>query len=187
MADERQREYQRKYDKKTKMISVKYILSDMREYDRLKEYLEKTGQSANSFIKSLINDFFEQKKYVLNEEKIADYFKDYNVDGELLDKLKNKVGGDRFNMIMDYYKDGIESELCDAYVEKGDDFDEWIEQFIEDIEAGDIDTNVPDKEFEKIIDLSISQNMGYVYYSIWSPYHNFINLSSVPKFKIGIT
>ena len=67
---------------------------------------------------------------------------------------------------MDYYKDGIESELCDAYVEKGDDFDEWIEQFIEDIEAGDIDTNVPDKEFEKIIDLSISQNMGYVYYSI---------------------
>ena len=50
MADERQREYQRKYDKKTKMISVKYILSDMREYDRLKEYLEKTGQSANSFI-----------------------------------------------------------------------------------------------------------------------------------------
>lgn len=41
MADERQREYQRKYDKKTKMISVKYILSDMREYDRLKEYLEK--------------------------------------------------------------------------------------------------------------------------------------------------
>ena len=70
MADERQREYQRKYDKKTKMISVKYILSDMREYDRLKEYLEKTGQSANSFIKSLINDFFEQKKYVLNIDHI---------------------------------------------------------------------------------------------------------------------
>ena len=74
MADERQREYQKRYDKKTKMISVKYALSEMEDYDRFMEYLEKTGRSANGFIKELINDFFEKEKYVLNDKKIADYF-----------------------------------------------------------------------------------------------------------------
>ncbi len=43
MADERQRGYQKKYDKKTKMISVKYVKHDMDDYDRFKEYLERTG------------------------------------------------------------------------------------------------------------------------------------------------
>lgn len=164
MADKRQREYQRKYDMKTKMISVKYVLCDMDDYDRLKKYLEKTGKSANGFIKELINDFFEHKKYEINDRRVADYFKAYNVDGELLDKLKNIVGEERFNMIMDCNKSNIETELYDAYIDRGDDFDEWIEQFLSDIECGDIDINVSDKEFRKIIDNSLSQTMGCVYY-----------------------
>lgn len=164
MADERQREYQKKYDEKTKMISVKYVLSDMDDYDRLREYLKKTGKSANSFIKELINDFFENKKYVMNENRIADYFKDYNVDGELLEKLKNKVGESRFDIIMDYCKSAIETQLYDAFVERGDEFDEWIEQFLSDIECGDIDINVSDKEFWKIIDVSISDIIREVTY-----------------------
>lgn len=40
------------------MVSVKYVLSDMKDYIRLKEYLDRTGQTANNFIKDLINDFF---------------------------------------------------------------------------------------------------------------------------------
>lgn len=36
MADERQRGYQKKYDKKTKMISEKYVKHDMDDYNRLK-------------------------------------------------------------------------------------------------------------------------------------------------------
>lgn len=107
--------------------------------------------------------FFERKKYVMNDERVADYFKDYNVSGELLDNLKKTVGNDKFNIIMDIYKSTIESELYDAYMGKGDSFDEWIELFLSDIESGDIDINVPEKEFRKIIDMSIYQNVGAVY------------------------
>ena len=82
----KQKEYQRNYDKKTKMISVKYALHEMDDYDRFMNYLERTGKSANGFIKELINDFFEHKKYVMDDERVADYFVDYNVSGELLDK-----------------------------------------------------------------------------------------------------
>lgn len=187
MADERQRGYQKKYDKKTKMISVKYVKHDMGDYNRLKKYLEQTGKSANGFIKELINDFFERKKYVMNDERVADYFKDYNVDGELLEKLKNKVGETKYGMIMDYCSSTIETQLYDAFVERGDEFDEWIEQFLSDIESGDIDINVSDKEFWKIIDASISERIREVTYYGWFLYHNLIILSSVPKLKIGIT
>lgn len=186
MADERQREYQKRYGKKTKMISVKYALSEMDDYDRLKAYLEKTGRSVNGFIKELINDFFEKEKYVLNDKKIADYFTDYEVSAQLLQKLQDTIGKDKFDIIMDICRDAIESELYYAFLDRGGAFDEWIEQFIDDIEEGDIDINVSDKEFRKIIDKSISQNMGSVYYD-WFLYHEFRNLSSVPKLKIGIT
>lgn len=54
-----QKAAQKKYDQKTKMVSVKYTLSDMKEYQRLKSYLDMSGQSTNKFIKSLIHNFFE--------------------------------------------------------------------------------------------------------------------------------
>lgn len=69
----KQKEYQKNYDKKTKMISVKYALHEMDDYDRLMNYLERTGKSANGFIKELINDFFEHKKYEMNDRRVADY------------------------------------------------------------------------------------------------------------------
>lgn len=160
-----QKDYQKKYDKKTKIVSVKYVLSDMKDYIRLKEYLDRTGQTANSFIKDLINDFFEHKKYEMNDGRVADYFKDFNINEELLDKLKTEVGENKFNIIMDYYRDTIKDELYDAYMDKGAAFDEWIELFINDIECGEIDINIPDQDFRRMIDVNISQNMGYVFYS----------------------
>ena len=157
-----QKDYQKKYDKTTKIVSVKYVLSDMKDYMRLKEYLDRTGQTANSFIKDLINDFFEHKKYEMNEERIADYYKDYNVDIELLDKLKNVVGNERLDIIMGCHKSDIESDIYDAFVGKGECFDEWIEQFLLDVECGDIDINVSDEEFRKVISHSMSGNVGCI-------------------------
>ena len=160
----KQKEYQRNYDKKTKMISVKYVISDMKDYNRLKKYLEQTGKSANGFIKELINDFFEKEKYDLNRRRIADYFVDYNVSEELLVRLKETVGNDKYQIIMEYYRDCISDELDSVYNDKGDVFDEWIEKFLLDIECGEINIDVPEKEFREIIDTSISDNVQEVVY-----------------------
>ena len=100
----------------------------------------------------------------MDDERVADYYVDYNVSGELLDKLKNKVGQSRFDIIMDYCKSSLESQLYDTFIGRGDEFDEWIEQFISDIECGDIDINVSDEEFEDIIDESISSCMHEIMY-----------------------
>ncbi len=157
-----QREYQKRYDKKTKMISIKYVLSDMDDYDRLMEYLERTGKSANGFIKELINDFFEQKKYVMDDSRIAEYFTDYEVSRELLDKLKTTVGSVKYDLIMDCCKDNIESDIYMAFCDRGDTFDEWIEQFLEDIESGDIDINIDEIEFRKLVDKSMWGVVGNI-------------------------
>ena len=42
VASIKQKEYQQKYDKKTKMISVKYVKHDMDDYDRCMDWGFKT-------------------------------------------------------------------------------------------------------------------------------------------------
>lgn len=159
-----QKDYQKKYDEKTQSVTIKYTPADMSDYDRMMKYLEKTGKSRSSFIKELINDFFENKKYTVTESRIADYYKIYNVDGELLDKLKVVVGEEKYNIILDFCKTVVECELYDAYIDKGDDFDNWIEEFLDEIQNGEVDINVSNEEFEKIIDKSISYNLKSVIY-----------------------
>ena len=160
-----QKDYQKKYDLKTQSVTIKYTPADMSDYNRMMRYLEKTGKSRSSFIKELINDFFEKEKYTINENRIADYFKIYNVDGELLDKLKAVIGEKKYNIILDFCKILVEGELYDAYIDRGDDLDNWIVEFLSEIENGDIDINVSDQEFEKIIDKSICRTIKSVCYS----------------------
>ena len=131
-----QKDYQKKYDEKTQSVTIKYTPADMSDYDRMMKYLEKTGKSRSSFIKELINDFFENEKYAITESRIADYYKIYNVDGELLDKLKAVVGEEKYNIILGIFKTFVEDELYDAYIYKGDDVDVWIEDFIDEIKNG---------------------------------------------------
>ena len=50
-----QKDYQKKYDKKTKSITIKYTPADMSDYDRMMKYLKSSGKSRSSFIKELIN------------------------------------------------------------------------------------------------------------------------------------
>lgn len=59
IVSEAQKAAQKKYDQKIKMVSIKYTPSNMNEYQRLKNYLDSTGQSTNGFIKNLINNFFQ--------------------------------------------------------------------------------------------------------------------------------
>lgn len=59
---EAQKAAQKRYDQeKTKMLSVKYTPVDMEDYEKLKEYLTESGESANWLIKELIHNFLTMK------------------------------------------------------------------------------------------------------------------------------
>ena len=166
-----QREYQKKYDKKTKMISVKYVLSDMHDYDRLMEYLEKTGQSTNSFIKMLINGFFKKgyDRYeypVPKEYERREYYKYACISDEYFEKLKSILGDDeeKYNMVLDHYADCIKEELEYAFEEKGYAFEEWVDNLEESINNGEINLNLSERDFREIIKESMDQFIREIMY-----------------------
>ena len=49
------------YRKKIDRMAIKYGISELKESDRLRMYLEQTGQSANSYIKGLIKRDLDSK------------------------------------------------------------------------------------------------------------------------------
>ena len=57
-----QKAAQKKYDEKTKMISIKYSPVDMADYERMRAHLEVSGLSANQVIKGLTHTYFEEGK-----------------------------------------------------------------------------------------------------------------------------
>lgn len=160
-----QKDYQKKYDEKTQSVTIKYTPADMPDFDRMMKYLDRTGKSRSSFIKELINDFFEKEKYYLNEERIAKEFCLYAVDDDVLEKLKNTVGDSKYNVFVKYCASIFESEFIDAYTERGCAFENWINELIDDIESGDINIDISDKEFERIIDRNMADNnFGDIYF-----------------------
>lgn len=155
-----QKDYQKKYDKKTKSITIKYTPADMSDYDRMMKYLELNGKSRSSFIKELINDFFEKKE----EDVIAKYYQEYYVDDEHIQKLKQLLGENRYKMFVDIQADDILSDLAMAFEEYGIVFEEWIDQLEEDVRRGDININISDDEFKRVIENRLSATMGRIFY-----------------------
>ncbi len=56
---------QTEYKKKLKQFKVQYSLNDAQEGERIKAYLEQTGQTANSYIKGLIKNDLDKKGFML--------------------------------------------------------------------------------------------------------------------------
>lgn len=54
-------ESKKKYSKKLIRFTVEYSLKDIEEGKKLKEYLELTGQSGNSYLKELIKKDLDEK------------------------------------------------------------------------------------------------------------------------------
>lgn len=52
---------QEAYRKKSIQFAISYRPTDIEEGQRLKKYLEKTGQSANSYLKELIKKDLDEK------------------------------------------------------------------------------------------------------------------------------
>lgn len=57
---------QKEYQKKTRQYKVQYGLQD-RDGERVKAYLEQTGQSANSYIKALIKADLDSKGFNVDD------------------------------------------------------------------------------------------------------------------------
>lgn len=164
-----QKDYQRKYDKKTKIVSAKYVLSDMQDYDRLMDYLKRTGQTANSFIKRLVNGFFE-KGYgnygypIPRECEKGEYYKFDYISDESFRELERILGGDaeKYNMVLDYYDGCIKDELGYALEEKGIAFEEWVADFGESVSSGAVSLDLQGSDFKKLIEKSMGQSIGEI-------------------------
>lgn len=55
------------YRKKIDRMAIKYGISELNESERLRAYLNQTGQSANSYIKGLIKADLDSKNVPYNE------------------------------------------------------------------------------------------------------------------------
>lgn len=141
-----QKDYQKKYDEKTQPVTIKYTPADMSDYNRMMRHLESTGKSRSSFIKELINDFFEsgkdKKHVVYKENEKAEYFKFEFIDDEDLDKLKRLLNNDnKYNRTLDAYAHVIESDIEDLVEEKASLFTYWISELQDMINCKEIDIN----------------------------------------------
>ena len=160
-----QKDYQKKYDNKTKMVSIKYVLSDMSDHDRLMDYLKRTDQTAYCFIKKLINGFFEKgydgySSYPIPKEyEKREYYKFDCISDEYFEKLKKILRGDeeKYNMVLDYYDSCIKDEIEYAFEDKGGEFEEWVDFFEESINNGEVDLNLSGRDFKNMIGESMSQ------------------------------
>lgn len=159
-----QKDYQKKYDEKTQSVTIKYTPADMPDYDRMMKYLEKTGKSRSSFIKNLINEFFENQTYYKYEKKIAEYYSSRNVSEEYIEKLKRLIGNEKYNIIMDVVSNNIKDELESVFEEHGAIFEEWIDRLEDDINCKEINIDVSDDKFKHMIDEHLYNSMGTIYY-----------------------
>lgn len=55
---------QKKYREKSIQFAVNYRPTDIKEGQRVKAYLDQTGQSANAYIKKLIKNDLDQKGFM---------------------------------------------------------------------------------------------------------------------------
>ena len=132
----------------------------MSDYDRMMRHLKTTGKSRSSFIKELINDFFEKNE----EDVIAEYYQNYNVDDEHLQKLKQLLGEEKYKIVMDIHAEAISSDLSMTFEEYGIAFEEWIDQLEEDIKCGDVNINIPNDKFKRMIDKHLCNSVGTICY-----------------------
>lgn len=155
-----QKKAQKKYDQKTKMLSVKYTPYDMNEYEKLKLYLQKTGQSANGFIKKLIKDFFASgkdysfiSKNTPSEEKQDErrYFCPFSyIAVERIEYLYDTFGKEITDQTLTEYYEILESNLENLLEEFGNTFDEWSECLEEDISTENFEISTQEETLKKL-------------------------------------
>lgn len=167
-----QRDYQKKYDNKTKMLSIKYVLKDMEEYNELQRYLERTNQSFNGFAKALIRDFLKNgdtnSKFPPAKEDEKMCFDKFYRMGEVFDRLKTVIGddGEKYNAVLDVYAEWVEDEVTMALEQMTENFEVWVDEELENsISDGRIDISSV-KKIKESVEKQMSYEIGQLCCSI---------------------
>lgn len=166
-----QKAAQKKYDQKTKMVSIKYTPSNMNEYQRLKNYLNKTGQSTNKFIKTVINNFFDSgQDQIFSERKVKSpieerteiqkkFYPYCEVYYDDLQFLYDIFGQKTMDRIFCEFEDIIDSALDNILEETGSGFKEWVDDVKKRMDDGEFQDGTKEEICEKLI----SQMNEFVY------------------------
>lgn len=154
-----QKAAQKKYDQKTKTISIKYTPADMEDYKRLKMYLDRTGKSTNGFIKRLVNDFFDSGNGEIYETAIEkrlhstqSYYNYVNISMDNIKPLIEYFGQVISGRMLGEY-DGI---LKDSMVNKRADCEmklsNWLDDVVKRIENGDFEGKTKGEKYKILSD-----------------------------------
>ena len=139
-----QKAAQKRYDQKTKMVSVKYTLSEMEDYIQLKEYLGKTNQSMNGFIKGLIKSYFASGKGTIYERPLENKLHDTrtydnykNITWDDIQPLIDRLGKLQTQVLLSRYERIFE----DAVIAKREEYETkmliWIEEVVKRADQGE--------------------------------------------------
>lgn len=156
---ESQKKAQKKYDQKTKMVSIKYTPADMEKYERLQKRLKGFSISTNKFVKEVVDDYIcsgyskRDKPHKTIQEKlwVEDWYYAFKeVDDEKVKKLKKAFGEEIVGKILDDYqqemKDALERRLFDCACE----FEEWIDLVVEQKEEGEFSDESLEEIYKKL-------------------------------------
>ncbi|WP_285947563.1 hypothetical protein [Thomasclavelia cocleata] len=154
-----QKAAQKKYDQKTKTVSIKYTPADMEDYERLKMYLDRTGKSTNKFIKELVNDFFDSGKGEIYENVIEkrlhstqSYYNYVNISMDKIQPLSDYFGELIVRMMLREYdrilKDSMVNKRADCEMKLGN----WLEDVLKSIENGDFEGKAKGERYKILID-----------------------------------
>lgn len=154
-----QKAAQKRYDQKTKMVSVKYTLSEMEEYTQLKEYLEKTNQSMNGFVKALIRTYFESGKGTIYERPLEKklhntrtYHNYKNITIDDVQPLIDYFGKTQTQILLSQYERIFE----DAVLAEREEYETklliWMEDVMKRVEQGEFEDMKRNEKYHKLKD-----------------------------------
>ena len=143
---EAQKRAQKKYDEKTKKVTLNFSPPRMPVYDKLKEYTNETGKSVNGFIIELIERFFENEKPAVTKaltqkfdrsntssdmppifyDKYSQYYCEF-VDDEHIEILNGLFGGAVTEILLSEFNDNLGDGLDNIIETGGLQLEEWVE------------------------------------------------------------
>lgn len=141
-----QKAAQKKYDQKTKVVSIKYTPADMEDYERLKIYLEKTGKSKNGFIKELVNNFFDSGEGEIYETVVEkrlhstqSYYNYVNVSMDSIKPLLEFFGELITGRILVEYNKILKNAMINKRTDCEKKLNNWLDDVLKNIEEGEFD------------------------------------------------